>query len=89
MTKKVLHYPRLDTVIRVEKVIRDSKNPLSKNEIDRRLKLKIMRSTLNLILEYLEDSNKIGVIKDGIVWIHEDGISNNLKERLRRSVKVG
>ena len=34
MNSKVLHYPRLDTVLNVEKVIREADIPLSKNEID-------------------------------------------------------
>lgn len=36
--RKVLHWPRLDTVLRVEEVIKKAKDPLSKNEIERRLK---------------------------------------------------
>jgi len=35
--EQALHYPRLDTVLNVEKVIKEAKEPLSKNELDRRL----------------------------------------------------
>ena len=80
----ILHYPRLDTVLNVEEVIRKGRNPLSKNEIDRKLNKKIMRSTLNVILEYLEDSGKIAVLKEGIIWIYKDDISKKLKEKLKK-----
>ena len=66
----VLHYPRLDTILNVEKVIRKAKDPLSKNEIDRRLSKQIMRPTLNVILKYLEESGKIAQLKEGIIWIY-------------------
>ena len=88
MLNEPLHYPRLDTILNVEKIIKMAKEPLSKNEIDRRLKKQIMRPTLNLILEYLENSGKIAVLKEGIIWIYHEDISNKLKERLKNGVAV-
>ena len=88
MKQQVIHYPRLDTVLNVEKLIKKAKQPLSKNEIDRRLHKKIMRATLNLILEYLEESGKIAVLKEGIIWIYKEDISNKLKARLKKAVTV-
>lgn len=85
---EVLHYPRLDTVIRVETVIKKSEEPLSKNEIDRRLTRKIMRSTLNVILIYLEESGKIGMTKKGVLWIWHEDITKKLNERIKKSIKV-
>ena len=70
----VLHYPRLDTILNVERIIRSAKEPLSKNEIDRRLIKKVMRPTLNIILEYLEKSGKIAMLKEGIIWIYKEDI---------------
>ena len=78
----VLHYPRLDTILNVEALIKKSKDPLSKNEIDRRLKKKIMRPTLNVILKYLEESGKIAQLKEGIIWIYPEDISSKLKNKL-------
>lgn len=86
--QQVLHYPRLDTVLNVEKVIRDAKEALSKNEIDRRLKKKIMRPTLNLILRYLEESGKIVLLKEGTIWIYKGDISQKLGAKLRKAVTV-
>ena len=84
----ILHYPRLDTVLNVEEVIRKGRNPLSKNEIDRKLNKKIMRPTLNVILEYLEYSGKIAVLKEGIIWIYKDDISKKLREKLKKGIIV-
>ncbi len=88
MLKQVLHYPRLDTILNVENIIRSTKEPLSKNEIDRRLKKKIMRPTLNTILLYLEKSGKIALLKEGIIWIYREDISEKLKLKLKKGITV-
>ncbi len=88
MNLKVLHYPRLDTILNVEKTIREAKDPLSKNEIDRRLPKKIMRPTLNLILNYLMDSGKIVIIKEGIIWIYKEDINKTLQKKLEKGITV-
>jgi len=88
MTKQVLHFPRLDTILNVEEIIKKVKEPISRNEIDRRLKKQIMRQTLNLILKYLEDSGKIALLKEGIIWIYKEDISKKLRENLDKSVKI-
>jgi hypothetical protein len=85
---EVLHYPRLDTILNVEKIVKNAPNPLSKNEIDRRLTKKVMRPTLNVILKYLEESGKIAMLKEGIIWIHKDEISSKLRNKLKRGVTV-
>ena len=88
MDTEVLHYPRLDTILNVEKIVRTAMNPLSKNEIDRRLPKKVMRPTLNVILNYLEESGKIAILKEGIIWIYKDEISPKLRAKLRKGVTV-
>ncbi|MBS3132445.1 hypothetical protein J4212_08485 [Candidatus Woesearchaeota archaeon] len=88
MQSQPLHYPRLDTILNVEKVIKTAKEPISKNEIDRRLKKQIMRPTLNIILEYLENSGKIASLKEGVIWIYYEDASSSLKEKLKRGVTV-
>ncbi|MBW2976223.1 hypothetical protein KY347_02135 [Candidatus Woesearchaeota archaeon] len=88
MQEEVLHFPRLDTILSVEKIIKNAKDPLSKNGIDRRLAKKIMRPTLNLILRYLEESGKIAILKEGIIWIYREDISEKLKSKLKKSVAV-
>lgn len=88
MNNQVLHYPRLDTVLKVEEVIKKAKNPLSKNGIDRMLDKQIMRPTLNLILAYLEEGGKIAILKEGIIWIYVGDVSKKLKARLKKGVRV-
>jgi hypothetical protein len=86
--EQILHYPRLDTILKVEKLLKAAKEPLSKNEIDRRLETQIMRPTLNLILRYLEESGKIAAMKEGMIWIYSEDISKKLKSKLRKAVTV-
>ena len=84
----ILHYPRLDTILKVEKLIKNAEDPLSKNEIDRRLEKQIMRPTLNVILGYLEGSGKIAILKQGIIWIYREDASAKLKAKLEKAVTV-
>ncbi len=88
MENQVLHYPRLDTVLKVEALIRNAIEPISRNEIDRRISTQIMRPTLNLILSYLEESGKIAILKEGIIWIYNENISKKLRLKLKKSVTV-
>jgi hypothetical protein len=64
----VLHYPRLDTVMMVEKAIRDAPNYPTKNQLWRSLPKQVQYQTLSYIVDYLEEMGKI-LIKDGeIIW---------------------
>jgi len=70
---KIIHYPRLDTVMMIEGAIRSAKEYPTKAELLRRLPKKVMYQTFNFVLEYLLQSNKIIVTKDGrIVWVFAD-----------------
>jgi len=84
----VLHYPRLDTILSVETILKNASEALSKNEIDRRLEKQIMRPTLNVILKYLENSGKIALLKEGVLWIYKEDISKKLKLKLAKGVTV-
>ncbi len=79
---KVLHYPRLDTVLMVEKAIREHGEYPTKKELWQSLPKKVMYQTFNLILDYLEESNKILIDKDGaIVWIWNPELVKRLVEQ--------
>lgn len=68
-TQKMIHYPRLDTVLMVEDAVREAKEYPSKRQLWLALKKKVMYQTFNVIISYLEDSGKI-VQKNGkIIWI--------------------
>lgn len=67
----------------VEEMIRTAQYFKSKNQIFRQLPKQVMYQTLTRILDYLVESNKIKINKDGsIVWIFADSpqIKNLLKE---------
>lgn len=84
---KIIHYPRLDTVMMIEDAIRSAKEYPTKAELLRSLPKKVMYQTFNLVIEYLQRSNKIIVTKDGrIVWVFAD--SEKLRKLLAKSKKV-
>ncbi len=67
--RKVLHYPRLDTVLMVEDTIKKMKEYPTRRQLWLSLPKKMMYQTFKVILEYLIDSTKI-IIKDGkVIWI--------------------
>ena len=67
--QRMIHYPRLDTVLMVEDAIRKAKEYPSKRQLWLSLKKKVMYQTFNVIISYLEDSGKI-VQKNGkVIWI--------------------
>jgi len=85
--QQIIHYPRLDTVMMIEDAIRSAKEYPTKAELLRHLPKKVMYQTFNLVLEYLQRSNKIIVTKDGkIVWVFAD--SEKLRKLLAESKKV-
>ncbi len=84
MPELIKHYPTLNTVIMVENTLKHmDESVITIAELKRKLPKQINHNTLKLILEYLEESNKIAVTMKGITWIH----NTNLK--LRKTVKEG
>jgi hypothetical protein len=84
--KQILHYPTLKTVLAVEKVLKDAELVLPKEEIKRRLPMKIMHQTLNLILNYLEDRGMVIQGEKGVLWIY---VSNDkLNERIKKGLEI-
>ncbi|MEK6967056.1 MAG: hypothetical protein AABX51_00315 [Nanoarchaeota archaeon] len=86
MKQKVLHYPRLDTVLRVEETLKNAELAISKSELQRRLPKQIMRQTLNIILDYLEEKGVIMMGSKGVLWVHNE--NPKMKKLLERSVKA-
>ncbi len=66
--KEVLHYPTLKTVLAIEEAIKGSDTPLSRNRILSKLPTKLMRSTLNLALDYMERRGLVLETKSGFIW---------------------
>lgn len=70
MLKPILHYPQLDTVLMVEEFIRKHGGEYKKRSLWEHLPKKMMYQTFQVIFDYLLDSNKIAVDKEGkICWI--------------------
>lgn len=69
---QVIHYPRLDTVLMVEKAIKSAKEYPTKRQLWLSLPKQMMYQTFCLILDYLEQSNKIMYDnRDGtIIWVY-------------------
>ena len=71
MESKLEHAPNLNTVIMVEKVLKEmDESVITVADLKRKLPRQVNHNTLKVILEYLEASNKILVTMRGITWIH-------------------
>ena len=80
---EIIHYPNLKTVLMVEEVLKKANNLISREELKKKMPTKIMHQTLNVILEYLEDSGKILDGRKGILWIY------NHSQKLDKAIKDG
>ena len=82
MQKQTLkHTPNLNTVIMVENTLRNMNDSIiTIAELKRKLPKQVNHNTLMVILEYLEESNKIAVSLKGITWIHNT--NPNLKKAI-------
>ena len=67
---EVLHYPSLKTILMVEDVLKKADNALTREQLKKKLKNKVMHQTLNVVLDYLSESGKILDSRKGIVWIY-------------------
>ena len=83
-TKTILHYPRLDTVLMVENQLQTNKEEQSKNALFRSLPKQVQYQTLNVILDYLEHSNKITYSKRKIIWI---GTNKKLNKLVKKGIE--
>ena len=70
MDKEILHYPRLDTVLMVEEFIKKHSGEFKKRSLWEHLPKKMMYQTFQVVYDYLLNSNKIAVDREGkIAWI--------------------
>ena len=85
MENHAIHMPRLDTVLMVEDTIKKLDYYPTRNKLWRDLPRMVMWQTFNVILDYLEKSNKIMIDKKGeIVWIFAD--NPKVRQLLAKSV---
>jgi hypothetical protein len=64
------HYPTLKTMLMIEDTLKNADLVMSKAELMRRLPKKVMDSTLNIALDYLEDRGMITTSRKGILWTY-------------------
>lgn len=83
---KYLHEPQLDTILMVEKAIKEAGSYPTKKELRESLPKKVQYQTFNRILEYLESSNKVVLNGRHIVWVFAD--NPKLKKLLETSVHL-
>ncbi|MBI2664798.1 hypothetical protein HYX10_05670 [Candidatus Woesearchaeota archaeon] len=83
---QVMHYPNLKTVLMVEDALKKSDRLLTREELKSKLKRKVMHQTLNVILNYLEDSGKILDGRKGILWVYNT--SKKLDKLSREGVEA-
>jgi len=82
--QKLEHSPTLNTVLMVENLLKNMKESvITMAEIKKKVPRKINHNTLKVILEYLEESNKIAVTMKGITWIH------NTNPNLKKAIAMG
>ena len=82
--QRLEHSPTLNTVLMVENILTNmNESVITIAELKRRLPKQVNHNTLKIILEYLEESNKIAVSLRGITRIH------NTNPNLRKAISKG
>jgi len=81
--KKIIHYPRLDSVLMVEKLIYDTSGTYTKKQLWEMLPKKMMYQTFSVIIDYLLYAGRIAVDREGkIAWIWDPkGVESYLKKK--------
>jgi len=79
---QVLHEPKLDTLLMVEKAIMDADEYPTRTELWKSLPRKMQYQTFKRVLDYLEASGKIAFDKRKIIYT---GVNNPKLEALMKS----
>ncbi len=80
--QKILHYPRLDNVLIVEKLIYDTSGEFTKKQLWNNLPKKMMYQTFSVIVDYLIYSGKIAADSEGkIAWIWDSKLVSKYMKR--------
>lgn len=76
-------YPNLQTILMVEKFIEENSGEYKKTQLFNSLPKKMIWSTFQTIMSYLEGINKIIIERDGkIVYIWNPSLYGKIKHRL-------
>ena len=86
VSSTVLHSPTLESVIMVERAIQKHSQECGRYQLWKKLPKKMMYQTFQVILDYLEQSGKIMIDKDGcILWTYDP---EGIRKILARGVKL-
>ena len=86
MVQTTLHSPTLESVLMVERAIQKYSQECGKYQLWKKLPKKMMCQTFQVILDYLQDSGKIMVDKDGcVIWTYDP---EGIKKIIARGVKI-
>jgi len=85
MQTTALHSPTLESVIMVEKTIQKYSQEYGKYQLWKKLPKKMMYQTFQVILNYLRESGKIIIDRDGcILWTYDpEGIKRLISKGLK------
>ncbi len=83
---KVLHEPRLDTILMIEKAIIDAEDYPTKTQLWRSLPRKVQYQTFKRALDYLEASGKIVYHEGEILYVGVD--NDKLRALLASAVEL-
>ena len=84
--EKAIHSPTLNTVLMVEKTLKDVGQVITLAELKRKLPKKVMHQTLVTILDYLQISGKIIIGTKGILWVYAE--KKELDELMKRGTEI-
>ena len=84
--REIIHYPTLKTILAIEGVVKKSNAPLSRNQILAKLSTGVMRSTLNLALDYMEKRGLVLETRKGFIWTFNP--SKKLEKAEREGLSV-
>jgi hypothetical protein len=81
------HWPTLQTLLMIEKGIKEAETPPRRTELWKSLPKRPMYQTFKKAIEYLDASGKIMIDRnDRVVWVAAD--SSKLRELFDRAVRV-
>jgi hypothetical protein len=74
--------PTLDTVLMIEEFIQKHSGDYTRRKLWQALPRKVMWQTFNVVIAYLEDTNKIGIDKIGyIVYVYNPKLARKYLKR--------
>jgi len=71
--------PTLETVLMIEKVIEKNSGEFNRTELWKNLPKKVMWQTFLVVLDYLEQNNKIVIKDEKIIWIWNPSLIRKLE----------